>query len=639
MPLKVTRFSKFARRFSIPAIALLVALLSGIIAWLALDRVQTSLLKDLLNDELNILVEQRARGALSRYEIFISQYQTVAHLISTHRWMHAYLDEEFRSLPAPGEIHYNPGKLQWAWAEIIKHTSVPPSWLMIFDDSGQLRAITNESFKPLPDELKNLDEFYLDQVSVGPLVLVIDHIPYLLLGQPVSDSLREEEGIVLVVISMQDLLSNPFLNGLSEGASFALLEDDYRVIASSDQQDIIPGSNIEDYNTRYEIKIQALLSFELTDTGALFVTLIPREQLKRISDKFVLFERSQRLIGATVFIVVFLLLAYLFSSRLNRTLLRISHMAYSALGVTPSVEHSKNKLYLLEDWVQELVRIFHRIRKEMANRHASQIQETEALKSAVSDSSPDPIITIDQNGIIVDMNTTAELAFNLQVADTVGSAFQMMLEESSVLEFNQLIQANLTDKQQLKPQTIDLYAVNHDEVFPIELTLVRIQLDDRVLFTLHLHDLSMRKQHEEQILSLAKFPNESPEPVLRINQFGSIIYANEASNILLDYWECSRGQKLPFYWSQKVQNAIANQDSFEEVIDTGVSNCSLLFVPVSDYKYLNIYGRDITDTINAEKLARKHQTELVHVCRMSTMGEMATGIAHELNQPLSAITN
>jgi len=29
----------------------------------------------------------------------------------------------------------------------------------------------------------------------------------------------------------------------------------------------------------------------------------------------------------------------------------------------------------------------------------------------------------------------------------------------------------------------------------------------------------------------------------------------------------------------------------------------------------------------------------VHVCRLSTMGEMATGLAHELNQPLSAIAN
>ncbi len=33
------------------------------------------------------------------------------------------------------------------------------------------------------------------------------------------------------------------------------------------------------------------------------------------------------------------------------------------------------------------------------------------------------------------------------------------------------------------------------------------------------------------------------------------------------------------------------------------------------------------------------QSELVHVSRLSAMGEMASALAHELNQPLSAITN
>ncbi len=37
--------------------------------------------------------------------------------------------------------------------------------------------------------------------------------------------------------------------------------------------------------------------------------------------------------------------------------------------------------------------------------------------------------------------------------------------------------------------------------------------------------------------------------------------------------------------------------------------------------------------------AQEHQAQLVHVSRLNTMGEMATGIAHELNQPLTAILN
>lgn len=36
---------------------------------------------------------------------------------------------------------------------------------------------------------------------------------------------------------------------------------------------------------------------------------------------------------------------------------------------------------------------------------------------------------------------------------------------------------------------------------------------------------------------------------------------------------------------------------------------------------------------------RQHQTELAHVSRLNTMGEMASGLAHELNQPLAAVAN
>jgi C4-dicarboxylate-specific signal transduction histidine kinase len=46
---------------------------------------------------------------------------------------------------------------------------------------------------------------------------------------------------------------------------------------------------------------------------------------------------------------------------------------------------------------------------------------------------------------------------------------------------------------------------------------------------------------------------------------------------------------------------------------------------------------DITERKQAEARARLHQAELMHMARLSTMGELATTLAHELNQPLTAI--
>lgn len=66
-------------------------------------------------------------------------------------------------------------------------------------------------------------------------------------------------------------------------------------------------------------------------------------------------------------------------------------------------------------------------------------------------------------------------------------------------------------------------------------------------------------------------------------------------------------------------------------------------VPLRDasgeiYALLGI-TRDITEHKDVAESTRRHQTELARVARLSTMGEMATGIAHELNQPLAAIAN
>ena len=41
----------------------------------------------------------------------------------------------------------------------------------------------------------------------------------------------------------------------------------------------------------------------------------------------------------------------------------------------------------------------------------------------------------------------------------------------------------------------------------------------------------------------------------------------------------------------------------------------------------------------AEQALHRTQVELAHVSRLTTMGELAASIAHEVNQPLAAVTN
>ncbi len=56
-------------------------------------------------------------------------------------------------------------------------------------------------------------------------------------------------------------------------------------------------------------------------------------------------------------------------------------------------------------------------------------------------------------------------------------------------------------------------------------------------------------------------------------------------------------------------------------------------------EYYSIIGRDITLRRKAEEEMKRHQLEMAHISRLLSVGEMASGLAHEINQPLAAILN
>jgi two-component system sensor kinase FixL len=55
--------------------------------------------------------------------------------------------------------------------------------------------------------------------------------------------------------------------------------------------------------------------------------------------------------------------------------------------------------------------------------------------------------------------------------------------------------------------------------------------------------------------------------------------------------------------------------------------------------YFTGFVRDLTEHQQTQKRLQELQSELVHISRLTAMGEMASALAHELNQPLAAISN
>ena len=60
---------------------------------------------------------------------------------------------------------------------------------------------------------------------------------------------------------------------------------------------------------------------------------------------------------------------------------------------------------------------------------------------------------------------------------------------------------------------------------------------------------------------------------------------------------------------------------------------------VRNRRFFTGFIRDLTERQETEVRLQELQSELVHMSRLTAMGEMASALAHELNQPLSAIAN
>ncbi len=59
----------------------------------------------------------------------------------------------------------------------------------------------------------------------------------------------------------------------------------------------------------------------------------------------------------------------------------------------------------------------------------------------------------------------------------------------------------------------------------------------------------------------------------------------------------------------------------------------------ADPEYFSVVARDMSTIKAAEKQLQQYRAEVNHASRLITIGEMASGLAHELNQPLTAIVN
>ena len=148
-----------------------------------------------------------------------------------------------------------------------------------------------------------------------------------------------------------------------------------------------------------------------------------------------------------------------------------------------------------------------------------------------------------------------------------------------------------------------------------------------------------RLNAQEKNSDLAKFPEEDPNPILRTTKDGMIIYANPASEHLMSAWKCMIGDILP----QPYRELVSDTSRTEAVTRVEISEEGRLFemimTPFTDQDYLNIYAIDITGRKRAETALEKAHEWLLEHERLSAIGAVAGGMAHDLRNPLGSIKN
>jgi PAS domain S-box-containing protein len=142
-------------------------------------------------------------------------------------------------------------------------------------------------------------------------------------------------------------------------------------------------------------------------------------------------------------------------------------------------------------------------------------------------------------------------------------------------------------------------------------------------------DITARKRAEEVIESLARFPRENPNPVLRMSADGVILYANAGSAPVLAAWGRHGGEKAPGEWQEIVAQAL--ECGANRVVEISCDNCvfSITVVPVAAAGCVNLYGLDITERERARGTLQRYADRL-RVLHESDQAILAARSAEEI---------
>ena len=200
-----------------------------------------------------------------------------------------------------------------------------------------------------------------------------------------------------------------------------------------------------------------------------------------------------------------------------------------------------------------------------------------------------------------------------------------------------------------------------DREYPVEVNLKSIEIDGQTRILALVRDITKRKAAEIELVRresyYRKLIENASDGIAILGADGEVRYLGPSTHKVLGYHERLATGKNAFDFLDP-DDARRIRKLFRRLQDGDETVRALSYrirhrdgswrAHEGSYKNLqhdpNVQGilvnfRDVTERLEAEAVAQQRERELQHMMRLSTMGEMATAIAHELNQPFASVVN
>jgi two-component system sensor kinase FixL len=292
-------------------------------------------------------------------------------------------------------------------------------------------------------------------------------------------------------------------------------------------------------------------------------------------------------------------------------------------------------------------------------------EHRDSLSRAVVEAAPDAIVVWNRNGDIRSVNPATERIFGYSAAELAGRNVTMLMAEPGAAERGGRLANDLRPAEK-KNTGIRREAAGRRKdgsIFPIDLRVGEAKVEGEVIFVGIIRDISERKAVEaaqrESELQLRSMLETVPDGIIVIDERGAIHSFSPAAERLFGYVSSDvvgRNVNIlmpsPYkeghdaYLDRYLRTGERHIIGIGRVV-VGLRKSGETFpmeLQVSEFgfagnRFFTGFVRDLTEQQAAKRRIQDLQAELLHTSRLSVIGQMASTMAHELNQPLTAVMN